>query len=141
MPLSKDETLANRSIITGITTFIAGICFAAILLLYQFKNTIDGSVVTYLTLSLSLSVVFLTFAALSCVIASDARGSNLLVGMLLAGFTTFFASLYFLLSLLNELIALTCVAIAVTLFLIILGIMTTSELLRKEEPIKSDHDK
>jgi peptidoglycan/LPS O-acetylase OafA/YrhL len=112
--------LANpwREILTEICSLFAGISFASLLLVFQFKDSISAATTFYLAGSLSFSVIFFVFSALFCLINPQRRfGRNFHVVIYFLGFASFFVSLYLLLSLLNQTIAIISSVLALLLFI------------------------
>jgi tellurite resistance protein TehA-like permease len=113
---------SEEEIHAQIATFLAGISFASILLLYQFRSEINSITLFWLTGSLSFTVIFFTFSALSCT-EKIPKGSWAIAywGItFISGFVAFFISLYLLLALINQVIAIISVVLAVILFLVYL---------------------
>lgn len=117
-----ERELSFSGIITEVSIFLAGICFASILLLYQFRDKIDLTTLQYLAWSLALSTVFFTFCALCCSLKSEKGASLFFFINFLAGFVSFFISLFLLLSLIDTTIAIVTVGVATILFFVYLGI-------------------
>jgi hypothetical protein len=111
--------LANqwREILTQITTFLAGISFASLLLILQFKESIPSSTIQYLTGSLAFSAVFFLFSAIFCLINPQKTTSQRFhVFLYFSGFLFFFLSLYLLLSLIDQTVAIISSILAFALF-------------------------
>ncbi len=123
------EVETRRTIFTNVSTFLAGISFASILLLLQFRNTIDPTTVFYSSCSLSFSTIFLTYNALSYSLPPPKKNKEYtfyLWGVtFFGGYTSFFVSLYLLLSLISQIVAVISVILAIVLFAASIGFIFT----------------
>ncbi len=120
----------RRTIFTDVSTFLAGISFASILLLLQFKNTIDPATVVYSSCSLAFSTIFLTYNALSYTLPPPKKNKEYTFYLwgftFFGGYTSFFISLYLLLSLISQIVAVVSVILAIVLFAAFIGFIFTS---------------
>lgn len=106
-------------VFTTIATFLAGICFTSILLLYQVGMAVETETLRTLIFTLTLSVIFFTFTAMSFTIKREKDSSIVFfLGNFFLGFLSLFISLYLILSLLDQMIATISVGLAGFLFVI-----------------------
>ncbi len=125
--MPEDET--RRTIFTNVSTFLAGISFASILLLLQFRNTIDSTTVVYSSCSLAFSTIFLTYNALSYTLPPPKKNREYTFYLwgftFFGGYTSFFVSLYLLLALISKIVAVVSVILAIVLFVAFIGFIFT----------------
>ncbi len=124
------EVETRRTIFTNVSTFLAGISFASILLLLQFRNTIDSTTVVYSSCSLAFSTVFLTYNALSYTLPPPKKNTEYTFYLwgftFFGGYTSFFISLYLLLALISQIVAVASVILAIVLFAAFISFIFTS---------------
>ncbi len=123
------EVETRRTIFTNVSTFLAGISFASILLLLQFRNTIDSTMVVYSSCSLAFSTIFLTYNALSYSLPPPKKNKEYTFYLwgftFFGGYTSFFISLYLLLALISQIVAVVSVILAIVLFMAFIGFIFT----------------
>ncbi len=123
------EVDTRRTIFTNVSTFLAGISFASILLLLQFRNTIDSATMVYSSCSLAFSTIFLTYNALSYTLPPPKKNKEYTFYLwgftFFGGYTSFFISLYLLLALISQVVAVISVILAVLLFVAFIGLIFT----------------
>ncbi len=119
------EVETRRTIFTNVSTFLAGISFASILLLLQFRNTIDSATVVYSSCSLAFSTIFLTYNALSYALPPPEKNKEYTFYLwgftFFGGYASFFVSLYLLLALISQIVAVVSVILAIFLFMAFIG--------------------
>lgn len=118
--------LAEAGMLTEIATFLSGIFFAAILLVYQLKDNLEPVTLENLTWAFSVSCILFVYLALSCLLKLKSGHTVAFFGLLFfSAFTSFFVSLYLLLSLISQTIALVSMVITVVLFVVFVFVAVT----------------
>lgn len=113
-----ERELASLEKLTEISVFLSGIFFASILLVFQIKDNLEPASINLLAGPLSISCILFLFLALSCVLSGKGFGSTYFVGLLFSAFSSFFVSLYVILSFLNQTIAVISVILSIILFIL-----------------------
>ncbi len=125
--MSEVET--RRTVFSNVSTFLAGISFASILLLLQFRNSIDSTTVVYSSCSLAFSTIFLTYNALSYALPPPKTNKEYTFYLwgftFFGGYISFFVSLYLLLSFISQIVAVISVILAILLFVAFIGFIFT----------------
>ncbi len=123
------EVETRRTIFTNVSTFLAGISFASILLLLQFRSTIEATTVVYASCSLAFSTIFLTYNALSYTLPPPKQNKEYTFYLwgftFFGGYASFFVSLYLLLALISLIVAVVSVLLAIALFVAFIGFIFT----------------
>ncbi len=121
------EVETRRQIFTQVSTYLAGISFASILLLLQFRNSIDQTMMLYLSCSLAFSTIFLTYNALCYTLPPPKKNRDYTFYLwgftFFGGFASFFISLYLLLALISQIVAGVSVFLAIVLFVAFLALI------------------
>lgn len=124
------EEMAESEIMTQIATFLAGILFASILLVFQIKNNFEyefvfmgwhtgTSMLDVVTGSLSLTCLFFIFLSLSTLLKGKSFFSlGFQVVVFFLAFGSLFISLYLILSQLSQIVANISLIISVALFIL-----------------------
>ncbi len=135
------EIETRRTIFTNVSTFLAGISFASILLLLQFRDAIDSTTIVYSSCSLAFSTIFLTYNALSYALPPPSTRKEYtfyLWGLtFFGGYASFFVSLYLLLALISQVVAAASVLLAVGLFAAFIGLIIAGRQGRQQLPSQS----
>ena len=106
MSKKLEREISFNQVFAEIASLLAGFSFTALLLLLQSKNEFDVSTTYWLSGSLSFSCIIFVFIALFCTLTEPPNTVNLFfAGLVGAGFTSFFISLFLVLSLINQKIA------------------------------------
>ncbi len=130
------EIETRRTVFTNVSTFLAGISFASILLLLQFKDTIGSTTVVYTSCSLAFSTIFLTYNALSYALPPPSTRKEYTFYLwgftFFGGYASFFVSLYLLLALISQVVAVVSVLLAIVLFAAFTGLIVAGRQTRQQ---------
>lgn len=123
------EADIRRTVFTNVSTFLAGISFASILLLLQFRTSFDPTTILYLSCSLAFSTIFLTYNALTYTLPAPKTNKEYTFYLwgftFIGGFASFFISLYLLLALISKIVAVVSVILALALFVAFISFLFT----------------